>query len=395
MSSLVFGIILFIAAAIAFTISRSNPANAGKTQIDVGQGRKVTINANASKRVGTLVALGLLIASLFLIVSSLVRVVPANTVGIPTTLGQVGSPLNAGLHFTAPWTTITEFSTRTQELSMLRAADEGDKAKDDSVTIIASGGGSMAVDITIRFALKQEQAAALFKQAGTLDLVKDRFVRPDAREVVRNVFGLYTAEQGYSTKRAEIAGKITDQLRTRLSTRGILIDSANVRDVAPDTQQLAAINAILQSRNEAAKALEDQKKQTTQAETRKQVATLDKQAAVTKAEADAAAVTISAQAQADANAKIAASLTPELVDLEKTKACAAAIATTNAQVVNVCGGSANGSPTSLIVDSRGATGSPRRCCGHRSETPVRLAPGWQPSSVGPTATDNKREARNV
>jgi regulator of protease activity HflC (stomatin/prohibitin superfamily) len=361
MSQFVAGIVLAVIAAAIFLASRAAKAKAA-------EGFKLPANATAAQRAaaaaapraGILLSLAAFALALFLFGSSLVRVVPANTVGVPTTLGKVGTPLNAGLHITAPWTEITEFSTRTQELSMLRASDEGDKTKDDSVSIIAKGGGSMAVDVTVRFALELDKAGELFKQAGSLQLVKDRFVRPDSREVVRNVFGQYTAEEGYSIKRAEIAVKITEELKPRLAARGILVDSVNVRDVAPDTQQLAAINAILQSRNEAAKALEDQKKQTTEAETRKQVASLDKEAAVTKAEAEAAAVGLAATAQAEANAKIAKSLTPELLDLEKTKACADAIGKTQAQVVNVCGGSGAGSnganpATSVIVDSRNQT----------------------------------------
>jgi regulator of protease activity HflC (stomatin/prohibitin superfamily) len=353
LSSFVFGIVLIIAALIVFLVARKGGGIPGKPAM-----------SRLAKQIGTLAALGLGLLGIFTFGSSFVRVVPANSIGIPTTFGKIGSPLASGIHLTAPWTEITPFSTRIQELSMLRASDEGDKSKDDSVTVIALGGGSMAVDVTVRFALASDKAGELFKQAGTLQLVKDRFVRPDAREVVRNVFGQFSAEEGYSTKRAIIATKITDELKPRLESRGIIVDSVNVRDVAPDQQQLAAINAILQSRNEAAKALEDQKKQTTEAETRKQVATLDKTAAVTKAEADAAAITIAAQAQADANAKIAASLTPALVDLEKTKACASAIAQTKAQVVNVCEGpgsggtGSGGSPTSVIVDSRGTTPAP-------------------------------------
>jgi regulator of protease activity HflC (stomatin/prohibitin superfamily) len=359
MSQFVFGIVLLIVAAAVFLVARAAKAKvAGGFSLPANATPAQRAAAAAGPRAGQLISIAALALGLFLLGSSLIRVVPANTVGVPTTLGKVGSPLSAGLHVTAPWTEITEFSTRTQELSMLRAADEGDKTKDDSVSIIAKGGGSMAVDVTVRFALALDQAGELFRQAGSLQLVKDRFVRPDAREVVRNVFGEYTAEEGYSIKRAEIATKITELLKPRLASRGIIVDSVNVRDVAPDTQQLAAINAILQSRNEANKALEDQKKQTTEAETRKQVAALDKQASVTKAEADAAAVGLAATAQAEANDKIAKSLTPELLDLEKTKACANAIAQTKAQVVNVCAGSgatggAAGSPaTSVIVDTR-------------------------------------------
>ena len=294
--------------------------------------------------------------------SSFMRIVPANTVGIPTTLGHVGTPMNSGFQLVAPWTEITEFSTRTQELSMLRAPDEGDKAKDDSVDVIARSGGAMKVDITVRFSIAKEKASDLFKLAGTLDLVKERFVRPDTREVVRNVFGLYTAEEGYSSKRADIGQKITEELQNKfiLAGRGIIIDSVNVRDVLPEAQVLSSINDILKTRNEAAKALEDQTKQVTEAETRKQVATRDADAKITAANADASAVKIAADAQAQANAKIAASLTPELVDLEKTKACAEAISKSKATVINVCGNSAanttgSSGSSSVIIDGRTTT----------------------------------------
>ena len=347
MARFVLGLFFLIAAMITIVVIRiANKSTAEKTTLRSAVSKLVTLGAFAGAALG-----------LILFASSFFRVVPANTVGIPTTFGKVGAPFASGFHLTEPWTEITEFSTRTQELSMLKAGDEGDLAKDDSVTVIARGGGSMSVDVTDRFSLAKDQADELFKQAGTLELVKDRFVRPETREVVRDIFGGFTAEEGYSTKRAEIAKVITDDLRTRLGARGILVDSVNIREVEPEAKVLEAINAILQSRNEAARALEDQKKQVTEADTRKQVAELDKDAAVTKAEADAAAVRIAAEAEAEANTKIAASLTPELLDLMKTQACAEAIARTAAQVVNVCsgeatGGSGAGGATSVIVDAR-------------------------------------------
>ena len=364
MARLLGGIVLFLIGIVAFVVARVNVRHAKASMPVVGQkgGRLAELWRLIS-------VVGLVVSFLASLVtgSAFVRVVPANTVGIPTTFGKIGTPLASGFHITVPWTEITGFSTRIQELSMLRASDEGDKAKDDSITVIAKGGGSMKVDVTIRFALAQDKAAELFKQAGSLDLIKDRFVRPDTREVVRNVFGEYTAEEGYSTKRADIASRVTDELRTRLATRGIVVDSVNVRDVGPEQQVLDAINAVLQTRNQAAQALEEQKKQVTEAETRKQVATLDKEATITKAQADAESVAIAATAQAKANQEIAASLTADLVQLEVARACADAISKTNAQVVNVCSNASSGTasgaaPTSVIVDSRGSgsttTGAP-------------------------------------
>lgn len=364
MGRFIFGIVFLVLFLVLLTVKivlSISVRNKRKRHEASGQSVSSLYDSTESGRsvVGILVYVCLALSGV-LFLSSFMRVVPANTVGIPTTLGKVGSPVNSGFQLVVPWTDITEFSTRTQELSMLRAEDEGDKAKDDSVDVIASGGGSMKVDVTVRFRIEKSEAAKLFKLAGTLDLVKDRFVRPDAREVVRNVFGQYSAEAGYSTARAEIGLKITEQLREQLADKGIIIDSVNVRDVLPEAQVLASINAILQARNDAAKAKEDQAKQITEAETRKEVATRDAEAKVTAANADAAAVKIAAEAQAEANAKIAASLTPELVDLEKTKACADAIAKSGATVINVCGNaqvnpSGVSSGSAVIVDGRTTT----------------------------------------
>lgn len=231
---------------------------------------------------------------------------------------------------------------------MLRASDEGDKSKDDSIDVIALGGGAMKVDVTIRFSIEQSEADELFRKAGSLDLVKERFVRPEAREVIRDVFGAYSAEAGYSTARAEIGAKVTDVLRERLVPLGILVDSVNIRDVAPDKQQLDAINAILAARNDAKKAQEEQTKLVTQAETRRQVA-----------EKDALEIQIRADATATANRTIAESLTEELLALRKAEICADAIKQTKVAVVYGCeaasagaGNSDSGNAATVIVDAR-------------------------------------------
>lgn len=324
--------------------------------------KAMPIRGNAASNLATGMVVGGLIGlavSIFGLASSVVSVVPANSVGVPVTFGKVKTQLTPGLHVVAPWTEVTSFSTRTQELSMLAASDEGDLAKDDSTEVIAKGGGSMKVDLTVRFAVAPEGVLTLFSEAGSLEVAKDRFVRPEAREVARNVFGGFTAEEGYSTRRAEIGQQITGELKARLLSHGLIVESVNVRDVAPEKQVLDSINAILQSRNNALKAIEDQKEAVTQAETLAQVAERNKTATITNAEAQAQSVLIAAEAQAEANAKVAASLTPELVAKIVAEACAEAIAKTQAQVINTCGasttaagGAAAVAPTTVIVDGR-------------------------------------------
>lgn len=355
----ILAIVLMVLALVALSF-RSYHSSRATRMIRAEANPRAIEQAETNRRITGIVLVVLIVMMAFAGVASVIRVVPANNVGIPVTLGHIGKPMNSGVQFTAPWTKINNLSTRVQELSMLAAEDEGDKGKDDSIEIIAAGGGAMNVDLTVRYYVKAEKADDLFRQAGSMDLIKERFVRPDAREVTRNVFSLYTAEEGYSTERALISQTILEELGPRLAERGIILDSVNVRDVRPEQQVLQSINNILKARNEAAQALEQQKKDVTDAETRRQVAEKDKQATITKAEGDAEAVRIAAEAQSEANNKIAASLTQELTELKIAEACADAIANTNAAVVNVCSGETQGGgtsgvsdTTSVIVDSRG------------------------------------------
>ena len=271
--------------------------------------------------------------SILVLVIMCINIVPANSVGIPVTFGNVGSDLQSGFHFTSPFTEITTLTTRVQELSMLSAVDEGDKSKDDSINVVCgsldsngrlSSGGSASVDVTVKFIIDRNSASKLYKTAGTMSVIKDTFVRSDTREIVRDVFGLHSCEEGYSTNRAALAIEITDELKARLIVRGIIIDSVNIRDVRPSEAVLTQINSIAATRAAAANAIEDQKKQITEAKTRVDLATQDAKATVTKAQGDADAKIITATAEAEANARVAASLTVEYIDYVRAQALAKA-----------------------------------------------------------------------
>ncbi|MGB8861503.1 MAG: hypothetical protein WCC60_19770 [Ilumatobacteraceae bacterium] len=71
------------------------------------------------------------------------------------------------------------------------------------------------------------------------------------------------------------------------------------------------------------------------------------------------AIGAEAEAEAESNRKVAESLTPELIELQKAQACADAIANSNAQVISVCSpgqtGATGNAPT-VIIDGRTTTG---------------------------------------
>lgn len=309
-------------------------------------------------RFAVLAGIGLVVVAVLILLFSTVRVIPANTVSVPTTFGKVGAPLHSGVHLVAPWTETNDFSLREQNLSMLRDPSDGDRETDDSIDVIAKGGGSMKVDITVRFKLDASQVAELYRRYQSIDAIKESVVRSETREATRNVIGDFTAEEAYSTKRAQISAELSTELEGRLAKNGLVLVAVNVRDVLPEQKVLDSINAILAARNEAAKAKEEQTKQVTEAETRRQVAEKDAEAKKVAAQGDADAARIAADAEAYANDKVSASLTPELLQKLIAEQCASAIAASKAQVINVCpgstgaGGAGSGGGTTVVLDAR-------------------------------------------
>lgn len=240
---------------------------------------------------------------------STIRVVPANHVGIPTEFGNIKAPLDSGIHFVSPWTDVNLFSTRMQESSMLGAADEGDKAKDDSIEVRGSDGYKMNVDVTVRYFINQENASALFKLVGSEDGIRERLVRPEVREAVRLAFAGFTSEEGYTSQREAIRDAAQADLEKRLARYGLRLDSVAIRNVAPDAALGQAISDRAAARERALQAEIEQGRLVTEAETRRQVA-----------EKDAEAKLIAANAEAQANDIVAASLTDAVLEAKRIEA---------------------------------------------------------------------------
>jgi regulator of protease activity HflC (stomatin/prohibitin superfamily) len=238
-----------------------------------------------------------------------VQVVDANTVGIPVSYGSIQQPVSSGFHLMAPWVDVHTFSLRMQETSMLRAIDEGDKEKDDSIEVRGSDGYLMNVDVTVRYFIVGDSANRLFTLVGSEDGVRERLVRPEVRESVRSWFAKYTSEEGYTSEREAIRQNISVDLAERLAKYNLRLDSIAIRNVAPDTTLAKAISDRAAAREKALQATIEQERLTTEAETRRKVA-----------ETDAKAKVIAAQAESDANEIITKSITPDLLTLKQIEA---------------------------------------------------------------------------
>jgi regulator of protease activity HflC (stomatin/prohibitin superfamily) len=224
-------------------------------------------------------------------------------------VGSIKDPVNSGFHVMVPWADVHTFSTRLQELSMLAAVDEGDKAKDDSVEVRGSDGYEMNVDITVRYFIEGSEASTLFRLVGSEDGVKQRLVRPDVRNRTRVAFAEFTSEEGYTSQRDKIAANLAADLTPRMAAYGLRLESVSIRNVKPDPVLAKAISDRAAAREQALQAGIEQKKLITEAETRRKVA-----------ETDARAKVIAAQGEADSNRIITQSITSDLLTLKQIEA---------------------------------------------------------------------------
>ncbi|MFE4604696.1 prohibitin family protein [Kitasatospora indigofera] len=256
-------------------------------------------------------ALGLLLA-----LSSFTYIVEPYEVGVPTSLGSVGGTWKPGLHLKSPLTEVTTFSTRPSDLNL---------TGDDTVEVRSSEGGVLYVDLTVKWAIDPEHTLALYKLSGSAANVQQRLVHPDTREIVRNVFAKHTSVEGYATQREAISAEMEQLITQRLSPRGIIVNSVNLRNVKPSDVLQKAIDQKIQ---------QDQ-------------ATQQAAAAVLTAKAEAEKRRIEAESTAAANTVIANSLTDKILLSQCYEAFRAA-AEKNPVYASPCGSGSGSSP--LIVD---------------------------------------------
>lgn len=284
--------------------------------IDIDPRKKIRprrLGAIAVFVVGVIIALNLL--------SSAFVSVDANEVGVKIVRGHVQGTLSPGWHLISPiGGKVVKFSTRIQQTSMLRVANEGDRAGDDSIEVASSEGARMNVDVTINYRLDKTRTIDLFRTIQSeLDL-RERIVRPGVRSVMRDVFGLYKAKDAITSSRVEIQRRVAVALNEKFSNQGINIETIDIREIFLPENIQNQVNESIAAEAAAQKATIQRKQAETEAETARLVSTKNAERARIEAQGTADAKVIAAKAEADANTKIAESLTPGLIQLRQIEA---------------------------------------------------------------------------
>jgi regulator of protease activity HflC (stomatin/prohibitin superfamily) len=245
--------------------------------------------------------------------------------------GYVGIVFDKGTHKVSAdakepgWFSINPFTQSYQQYpvtirtyDMVLADTEGPVTGDDSVKVQSTEGQQLNLDVVIQYQVIKDQAGALYTDWGGADIgtVEDRVVRQYTRSAVPNIAGTHGWEE-IMAGRAALSAEIQKSINSDFAARHLQIVSFTIREVhLPD-----ALKAQLDNKIAAQQKAEQQKYALQQAKVQAEqdvaVATGKANAAKAEAEGEAAAILLRANAQSQANAKIAASLTPQMIEWQR------------------------------------------------------------------------------
>jgi regulator of protease activity HflC (stomatin/prohibitin superfamily) len=141
-----------------------------------------------------------------------------------------------GVHMKAPWNDV--FIYNVQETS-----------QDENMDVLDKSGLSIHVDVTVRFKPISDKIGYIYEKFN-VDYV-NVLVVPEVRSTVRQVMGRFTAEEIYSTKRAEVESTIKAESEKILHANNVDMVALLIRSIQLPEQIRVAIESKLQQQQEA------------------------------------------------------------------------------------------------------------------------------------------------
>jgi len=223
------------------------------------------------------------------------------------TEGYRQEPLEPGLSWIVPFLeSVERYPIAKQTYTMSIAPLEGQIEGDDSVTARTSDGQEIFVDASVIYRVDPEEVIAVhiaWQDRYSMDLI-----RPLSRGVIRDAVSQFRVDEVVSTKRAEMTQQISDSLREKLTSDGIILENFILRNITFSPEYAASVEQkqIAEQQAQQARFVVEQRKQ--EAEQARQVAQGEADAVIIRAEGDAEAILIKAEADAEALKLIAAAL---------------------------------------------------------------------------------------
>jgi regulator of protease activity HflC (stomatin/prohibitin superfamily) len=172
-------------------------------------------------------------SSLFYTISATERAVIFYPFGMGLDKDNIEGP---GTHLKAPWNDV--YTYKVNEMS-----------SEENMDVLDKNGLSIHIDITVRYYPIPDKIGYIHEQF-TTDY-ETVLVIPEVRSTVRQVMGRYTAEEIYSTKRAEVETAIKTETEFILNKNNVHATAVLIRSIMLPEQIKVAIENKLQQEQEA------------------------------------------------------------------------------------------------------------------------------------------------
>ncbi|NVK84208.1 MAG: prohibitin family protein [Cytophagia bacterium] len=206
--------------------------------------------------------------------------------------------MTPGFHMKAPWNDLITF-------------DVAESKAEETMDVLDKNGLSIQVDVSVRFYPKFDRIGYIYERfrLGYINTL----VVPEVRSTVRQVMGRFTAEEIFSTKRAEVETAIRTETATVLGneTNNVEMTALLIRSIILPEKIKQAIENKLQQEQEA----------------------LAYQYRLDKEKSEAERKRIAAEGEAQANKIVNSSLTPNLLKMRGIEATLKLAESPNSKVV--------------------------------------------------------------
>ena len=254
--------------------------------------------------------------------------IPAGYAGVIYNMngGVVGEVRDQGYTFVTPNKRLTKYTIGIEQ-SYLTSLEQGDSPNDDSFEVPSKDGKGLRVDLTFTYRFDRDKLADTFTRfkGKSGDEVKSYFIKPNVISWVKEITAQYSVTDILSDKRSALNLEICEYLKGKFEPYGIVIENASFIDINPDEETRKAVQkkvtaqqekelAEIEAETARINAEKEKKVALITAEKNKETAAIQAEQEKIKAKGEADAKEISSKAEAAANARIAKSLTPELIE---------------------------------------------------------------------------------
>lgn len=154
--------------------------------------------------------------------------IPAGHVGVVDFFGVVSrTTLPPGINPVNPLAKVEKFSTQTQEIK-------------ETMQVLSREGLTIGLEISALYRLNPDSAARVYQTIIGGDY-ENIVLKPQFRSISRSVTASFQASALYSTERERLAISIQEELAKTVGPRGLIIESAPLRNVVLPTQLTEAI----------------------------------------------------------------------------------------------------------------------------------------------------------